>query len=1253
MNLFELASLRCASSLRKLFGLVLSLAVLSLPSLAQVNTGRISGAVTDQSGGRVVGAKVTVTETATGVPRDLVTDMAGEYAAPNLNPGVYSVRVEYMGFQTFERQNVEVGVGGDLHVDVTLQPGQTAQVITVTEALPVINTTNAQTGGTLSNSLLTSIPIGGRNYRWQQELVPGVLIKPGHGTAALDANGTSDGHGGNNILDGVYLQTFYAGEITFGGGGEAGDTTILPLDAIQEVNLVVNPKAEYGYIPGVTASVGLKSGTNNLHGNLYAFGRDSVFDARNAFAAQKTPLAFEQWGATAGGPIKKDKLFYFLGYESFRENFSAVVSDPIPVLFDQDAGGAPKNTSTSIPDAIADIINKHNAATPPAGTTVLNNLSLNIAGCNSASLAGLTGTAVKGADVVATGACNANQFGAQGLWNNPNLGILPNIGRSDNGIAKIDYHLNDRHTINGAYGRGEYEEQAAGNSAAKIAQTYWGEILGHKAQMSRLDWIWTPNSTFLNEARWGLDQNSRPVGRAECTPQADPFSNPLGLNGATTGNYGGPDYVNQYGMLSGAPACGSPTIVLSGGLTQLGFSNSRENNETNVSGNDVASWTHGTHQFKFGVEVRAGHWVGSKSQDALNGVVNFGQSGVAAFKGATALESFLTGVPSSETIRAGIPVRDISQKFIALFAQDDWRIRPRLTLNLGFRQEIMTSPVSTAANLGSIALVPSASNITGVIAKTRPWNNLYEPEPRFGLAWDITGKGTTTLRTGAGIEYGIPTLQSNIGGGGSSATSFDLSTDPTGETIFLQNGSTVTAPGTGASAVETLNPVVSGGVVNTATTPIIWPLNSQNSKTTALFNPIAQCGNGLPQVAPGNPAITNPSPCAVQGNDQNMAFYRFIFWNVNFQHAFTNNLSIDVGYVGSKSTGIILVYDLDQPSPDANVLDANGASEQLRTQYEATYPWFSNIRFNSNSGVDNYRALQLILNERASHGLTFNFAYTFAGNYLTQTTPNYNAGLPRVFGDNLYPRHRFSLTATYELPGIKSPAQLLQGWAVNTAISVESPLPVSVTDTRDDLAGAGTGSGIPWNLYGSPDNFNRLFGRAGNIPCFGVSGVTTSQLKNAPCTLVAPGATNSWDNMPAPCIAAAKAEAPSPGSSGTSTQLTQLSTIGCYMYNGSAMVPPAQGTYGTMVPFELHGPGEGIVNASVTKDWKIKERYSAEFRFEVFNLFNRTQYSGAGVNLGSPSTLGLATSTPDVNTGAGIFGNGGPRDIQFGLKLGF
>ena len=1225
------------------FLVTLSVVSLAVPSFSQVNTGRVSGSVTDQSGGRVGGAKVTVTDTGTGVVRPLVADASGEYAAPNLDPGVYTVRVEFMGFETFERQNVEVGVGGDVRVDVTLQPGSQAQTITVTEALPVINTTNAQTGGTLSNQLLTSLPLGGRNYRWQQELVPGVLIKPGHGTAALDANGTSDGHGGNNILDGVYLQTFYAGEITFGGGGEAGDTTILPLDAIQEVNLVVNPKAEYGWIPGVTASVGLKSGTNSMHGGVYAFGRDSVFDARNAFASSKNPLAFEQWGGTLGGPIKKDKLFYFIGYESYRENLTSVVTETAPVL----SSGA--GTGLSIPDAIADLINQHNKGT--GGTTTLNNLSLNLAGCNPSKIPALSGTANTGAAIVASGACNANQFGAQGLWNNPNLGVLPNIGRSDNGLFKIDYHINDHHTLNGSFARGAYEEQAAGNSAAKIAQTYWEEILGHNGQMSRIVEIWTPNSTFLNEARWGLDQNSRPVGRAECTPQADPFSNPLGF-GASTGNYGGPNYLTQYGLLAGTAACGLPTIILSSPVNaQLGFSNSRANKETNNSGNDIASWTHGTHQFKFGVEVRAGHWTGSKAQDGLNGVINFGQSNTAAFSGATSLESFLAGVPSSETIRAGNPVRDIYQKFVALFAQDDWRIKPRLTLNLGLREEIITGPTSPEPNIGNFNPIPSASTVTGVTAETNAWSTLYELEPRFGFAWDVTGKGTTTLRASTGLEYGVPTLQSNIGGGGT----FDLSAVPTGETIFLPNGSTVVALGSGKSAVETLNPITSGGVVTSS--PISWPLNSQNSATTALFAPVPQCGNGLAPVnpVPGAPAF-NPQQCATNGNASNMAFYRFLFWNVNFQHAFTNNFSVDIGYVGSKSTGIIQVLDLNQPAPDGNINNATAASETARAPYAQIYPWFSNIRFNANSGVDNFRSLQVIMNERASHGLTFNLAYTYAGNYLTQTPLNINLPLNRTFGDNLYPQHRVSITASYQIPGIKSPGQLLQGWAVNTAVSFESPLPVTVLDTKDDLTGAGASS--PWSLYGSADPFDKLFGRAGTIPCYGVSGITKSSLRSSPCIQVLPGAaTTPWTNMPAACINAASQEPSFPGSDPNNNAtkfglpLWQLANTGCYAANGSAMVAPAQGTYGNMLPFSIHGPGEGIVNLSVTKDWKMRERYSAQFRFEVFNLFNRTQYSGAGVNLGSPNTFGLATSTPDVNTGAGIFGNGGPRDIQFGLKL--
>ena len=1202
-----------------------------LPVSAQLNTGRVSGAVTDQSGGAIAGAKVTVTEVATGVARNLVSDSAGQYGAPNLNPGIYTIRVEFMGFQTIDRENVQVGVGSDIRVDLTMQPGEQTQTVTVTESLPVINTTNAQTGGTIEQQTLNNLPIAGRNYRWQQAMVPGVSVAPGEGTGNVDANGTTDGHGSNTLVDGVSDQSYFVAEMTFGGTSEGGDTTVLPLDAIQEVNLVVNPKAEYGWIPGVTNNVGLKSGTNTMHGNAYAFGRDTALQARNAFASASTPIAYEQFGGTLGGPIKKDKIFYFMGYEGFRESLTSVVTETAPSLA---AGGG---TSLSIPDAIAFM----NANAHP-----LNTLSLNLAGCNSTN-PNITSTS---AATVAL-ACTANQYGAPGLWNNPSLGILPNFGHSDNGLAKIDYHINDHHQLNGSYARGYYVENAAANSAAKIAQNYWEEILGVIGQMTRVEEIWTPNSSWLNEARFGLDQQKRPTSRAECSNGQDPFSDSLGTN-STTGNFGGPNYLTQYGLNSGAPGCGFPTIILASPVNaQLGFSNDKSHRETNFQGNDVVSYTRGKHQFKFGTEVRAIDFFGAKATDQQSGVINFGQSGAAAFTSATSLESFLAGVPSSESIRGGVVNRDISEKLIAMFAQDDWRITPKLTLNIGLRGEIATPMTVPTANIGNF----DPTSPSGVVAETSAWKTHYNFLPHFGFAWDVTGKGTTTLRAGAGVANGVPTLMNFIAGSGN----IDLSAAPTGETLFKLDGSTIVAPGSGKSSIETISPVSNGKIVTSST--IVWP--SSNTAATALFpNPVPeQCGNGLAQVAPGNPATINPAPCKMYGVDPNMQYYHYISWNANFQHAFTHSLSVDVGYVGSRSTGLQQLINLNQ-APPSNVANPSPTTEQQNGNYYTQFPWFSSITYYANSGSDNFRSLQIALTERPAHGLSFSLAYTLAGNYSTENTLNIHLPQGNIYGGNNYPLHHIAVQGSYNVPGIKAPAQLLNGWTVNGSYVFESSLPYSPLDTKDDFSGAGAvtsgTAGSPWTLYGPADPFNQIFGRAGTMPCFGVSGVTTSSLKSAPCTQVVAGAAATpWSNLPGACIQGATQEASFTsalaGTNQSGSSLEQLALAGCYMVNGSAIVPPAQGTYGTMVPNALRGPGESLVNASVNKTWKINERWSTQFRFEVFNLFNVTQYAGQGVNLGSPNVFGAATATPNVIQGGGASFSGGPRYMQLGLKINF
>jgi hypothetical protein len=228
-----------------------------------------------------------------------------------------------------------------------------------------------------------------------------------------------------------------------------------------------------------------------------------------------------------------------------------------------------------------------------------------------------------------------------------------------------------------------------------------------------------------------------------------------------------------------------------------------------------------------------------------------------------------------------------------------------------------------------------------------------------------------------------------------------------------------------------------------------------------------------------------------------------------------------------------------------------------------------------------------------------------------------------------------------------------------------SGIPLDISDSTDDVAG--TGGGARWSLFGPATPFNKVLGGAGTIACYGLAASKLVTSSGSPCITVSPGTAGSIigssgyvANFPAACVAGATAEGTStaPGvtqalSPTNYNGLAQLATIGCYVEGGSALVPPAQGTFGNMNPNELRGKGNGLLNLSVTKDWKIRERFTAQFRFEVFNVFNRTQYAGAGSNLGAPSSFGKATETPDVAATNAVVGSGGPRESQLALRLTF
>jgi hypothetical protein len=1237
---------------------MLAVLLISLPLRAQLNTGRVSGAITDQTGGAIAGATVTVVDVARGVSRPLMTDSAGLYAAPNLTPGGYTLRVEFMGFQTVERQNVQVDAGSDVRVDVSLQPGQQNQTVTVTESLPIVNTTNAQTGGTLQNQVIDNIPLNGRNYRWMMAFVPAVTIKPGQGNSSQSTNGS--GNYPNFMVDGLYDNTIYTKEPSAGGVSESGDTTLLPLDAIQEVNLVVNPKAEFGWDPGLTISVALKSGANDLHGSAYAFGRDTSFDARNPFSLTgRAPVSFEQFGTSVGGPIKKDKLFFFTAYEGQRLLLSSTFTETSPTTANLAAPstsncttiGTAGNCANSIPAAIADI-NAYIVANP--GKAILNPLSVNIAGCNagSASITSISPATIAGL-CSTTANPNANQYNAPGLFNNFSnsttaTNVFPNNGGSDNGVAKIDYHLNDKHSINGSFYMGNFQEYAVANSTI-FTEPWWEELQAVRSEMLRGVWIWTPNSAWLNEARVGWDHSNRPTVRGECAGNGD-TSDPLGFN-STTGGNGSPNYSSSYNFVSGAISCGFPTVTISGFTGQLGFANDRIEFDTDTQGADSLSYTRGNHQFKFGTDIRAEYFMGDKSVDSTIGQVGFGAKNIAAFSGATPLESFLAGVPSSELIVYANPARTITFDKMAFFAQDDWRILPKLTLNLGIRWEGVTpGQFSVTGNF-------APGTPSGMVQSSPFWKFQSDFIPHVGYAWDVTGKGTTVVRSGIGFGMQEPNIQDFLGNalyGGS---------EPTGAQLYAPNGAapggTILQPiGNITSFPLTPTPVTSGGAV--VGNQIPWLAGSKIFTAPT----VPACGDGLGSVNPilaptvaGGSNPVNPNTCQIFGVNPNLVFPKYLSWNLNIQHAFTPNLSLDVGYVGSHTYDEALQLDANAPSPGAS----GATNEFLRRPYMANcaapfgtganpsqcYPWFSKINYLTNVGSINYDGLQMNLTERLSHGVIFSANYTFA-HALGTLTGNGIAGGSAL--NNLAPqtekgplaldaRHHFSLTATYQVPGVKMPGQILQGWAVNGSLDIMSALPVSATDSSFDTSG--TGEKLDrWTLYGPATPFNQILGRAGTIPCYttGASGSFGS-----PCTKVANAA-----SFPTSCITAATNE---PNGPGGTTGLAQLSAIGCYMVNGSAIVPPAQGMYGNMTPNELRGPGFSQVNFSATKDWKFKERITAQFRFEVFNLFNRTQYGASNLNLGSPSNFGSAKSTPDVAQGTPVTGSGGPRAIQLGLKI--
>jgi hypothetical protein len=1295
--------------------------LICLPASPQgLQLGQISGVVTDQSGGAVAGATVSVVDVARGVTRPLTTDAAGLYSAPGLTAGTYTVRVEAAGFKVLERQNVILGNGDEARVDVTLQPGATNQTVTVTESLPVMNTTNTVLASTLETQQIEDLPINGRLYTHLLDYNPGILGKPGGNSPDYAMNGMG-GLQNDWMLDGVEDENeFVNSGPEVGSATSSDELTILPLDAVGEVSILANPTAEYGWELGAHVNVGLKSGTNSIHGTAYAFGRDTSLDAANQYTQSRPDDLFEQYGASIGGPIKKDKLFYFGNYEGMHYTIGAASSAALATSQSLAATQPTNSTTLSLPDAVADLAN--NAGLTP------NPMSMLMAGC---TFTGTPGTGTPGTNGFVKGNVAATCDPTKGLFQNGTTTAL-NFplatdwnGHSDNQITKVDWHPNDHNAINGEYYFGQaFTLTPNGSLLPQFDNTNLS-----RTQAMRAVWVFTPNATWVNEARFGWDSYYLADGNADCN------GNTLAVN-----------YQALYGFVGGnVPffgACGFPLVTINGANT-LGAAN---NIADQTIGQhtwhflDSVSYSHGKHQMKFGGEYHRTIYAGTGTQNAPNGAITFngGQAfnfqAVGATPGevSTGLEDFLAGIPQSGSVLEGGRTSHINLDRYAIFIQDDYRATKDVTVNLGLRYEYFPPYAATDNFFGNFN--PSAPS--GMVQQTGG-KALYSTGktnfgPRLGVSWDVTGKGTTVLRAGASIldeaTQIVDVAASGFGGSLDSVpTGYGLYYCKGGGTCNGPNISCATLPCTfqaGAPASANFVQVASPGTdregVIQLTNQCAVPTTGVGSNSSscsqigwtsgqAVFPSGAgafNCGDGGATIAGlDNLAVTPPS-CTMEIYPQHQPTPYLTTWTASVQQAIGNSMSINIAYVGNHLTNGKMEVDLNEPTVGFATTLANSnagingtsascigppvpahpvcapvpgiTSATSRRPYNTIFPYFGNILQYGPGGKENYDGVQIILRRRTSHGLTFNTNYTFAhtlattvgGNnptILTITNPNLS------YGYQGSPFQHFNVTITYEVPGWKAlPLQAAQGWKINTAFEFLSASGISTSVGGLDFAGNGTGASGATHRGsyfaegylapgGSYNNFTSSgFGYVGlNGPrCFTVAG---SAMKNTGCTFVG-GATGL--TYPQICITAATNEpqnaamnAIDPGISNGLLELNggtiggvKQTAYGCWVStNGlAALLAPAQGTFPNLTKATLQGAPFSEWDLSLTKDTRIKERLTAEFRAEFYNVLNTPVFSGGSGSITS-ALFGRSTSTP--NGANPINGTGGPREVQLGLKL--
>ncbi|HJT01797.1 MAG TPA: TonB-dependent receptor [Terriglobales bacterium] len=1032
---------------------------------AQKDTGSIVGTVRDSSGAVVPRASVIITDVDRGTSFSTSSNDSGEYVSGPLKIGRYRVKVEKQGFKTVVVGPVQLNVQERPSVNITLQVGQVQQEVTVTSLGPQLQTETSDLGQVVTGQRIETLPLNGRNYAQLAQLGAGVVpAEPGsreeksfgfssNGARALQNNFLLDGVDNNSNLGDLLNETTYV---------------IQPsVDAIGEFKVQTNAySAEFGRGNGAIMNAVIKSGTNQFHGDVYEFVRNEKFDATNAFDEfGKQPYKQNQFGATLGGPIIKNRTFFFGDYEGLRVRQATPILNVIPTP--QMRGGNFTDNLTSIPALAVDPntgLSTNQPALDCSGNPtffgeIFNTRLTQVSNLNPDGFCGVPIGSGGQLNVFPGGlidplAARLSAFYPAPNTNRSGSNFLVDPARKEtrnNFDIRVDHKISSK---DDAFARFSYEDQPsiipAPFSNLLDGGGFFDGIEDNSYRSLALSETHVFSPTLVNEFRAGYNRIN-----------AHRFQLNFDKNIAGDPSYG----INYPGIPFNSINGGLPEIDFGDGTVTIGSSTFLPSVEIQNSYvfTDNLTWVHGRHSLKVGTEIRREQFTlfqPAASRGNLGFGSDFTDNPAAPSTGGSAFASFLLGIPDFGEITSMHNV-DYHRPTYSFYVQDDFRVSPRLTLNLGLRYELFTTikeghdqqATFDFAQQGLLVPKGQTMELTPTLAQSIPIirtgsRGLISPDlnnfaPRIGLAYQITDK--LVLRTGYGIFYGG------------------------------QENGPYSNPSPGFNppffSIQSFN--VNCGLASANPAP------GQTDCSIPNFNILSQ---GFPATS-----LSDPNTPLLFSVDPNLRTPYNQQWHLGLQYQLPAQTLLDVSYAGSRGLKLFAFYNGNQavPTPDqtADLLPRRPVHTCNTTLLPNCDPSVFDTTINTfrSNAFSNYNSLQARLQKRLTRGLQFEASYTYSHALDDASSANLGSFATGDFRDQRFPqmeygnadfdiRHRFVLSYMYELPFGKGKTfagnasgllnQIIGGWQVAGITSASTGNYFTPTDIATDLSNSDGGGDV-------------------------------------------------------------------------------------------------------------------------------------------------------------------------------------------------